>query len=137
MGRAFDWLWPRLGGKRYLHVSDLASPKPSSLENVGLSFVHRIGHGGCFESPSALTTDKQIAVGDTRSSTNCQQLAQDGCSQLAATDRARGLERTPILAAIHYLDRTCRNSRSSATFHYFSISASLLVAKGGTDLPLM
>jgi hypothetical protein len=78
-----------------------------------------------------------MAVGDTRSCTNCQQLAQDGCSQLTATDHARGIERIPILAAIHYLDRTCRNSRSSATFHYFSVSARLLVAKGGTDLPLM
>jgi hypothetical protein len=84
-----------------------------------------------------VATGKQVAVVYTRSSTNCQQLAQDGCSQLTATDRARGLERIPILAAIHYPDRTCRNSRSSATFHYFSISARLLVAKGGTDLPLM
>lgn len=56
--------------------------KPSSLENVPLSFVHRIGHGGSFASPSALATGKQIAVGDTLSSTNCQQLAQDGCSLL-------------------------------------------------------
>ena len=111
--------------------------KPFSLEKVPLSFVHRIGHGGSFASPSALATGKKIAVGDTRSSTNCQQLAQDGCSQLTATDRARGLERMPTPATIHYPDRTCRDSRSCATFHYFSISARLLVAKGGTDLPLM
>jgi hypothetical protein len=78
---------------------------------------------------------KQFAVGYTRSSTNYQRLEQDGW--VFATDRARVLERIPIPAAIHYPDQTCRNSRSSATFHYFSISARLLVTKGGTDLPLM
>jgi hypothetical protein len=134
MGRAFDGLAATFGRESYLHTSGLAKKgqlsQTSSRENVVLD----IGHGGCFESPSALATGKQIAVGDIRSSTNSQQLAQDGCSLLTVL---AAYMRISIPGAIRYLDRTCRNSRSSTAFHCFSISARLLVAKGGTDLPLM
>jgi hypothetical protein len=104
----------------------------SNFENVLLLFTHDVAHGGSFETPSALATGK--TVGYTRSSTNCQQMAQGGCSPLTVL---AAYMRIPIPATIHYPDQTCGNGRSSAASHCFSISARLLATEGCRDLPLM
>jgi hypothetical protein len=56
---------------------------------------------------------KQSAVGYTPSSTNCQQLAQDGCSPLTVLAALMRF----LIPAIQYLDRARGNDRTRAVFH--------------------